>query len=176
MAYVKLWKIVVDSPISFRTVNYMAANSGELRTQMLVQHGGNEPWYRVKGTGPIDYNALGKHNLPEIPRAVGFSTLYLQSLLAIGISMTWTGPSLPLVWKVGTGDYLMPVVGLSKFWAVVTPAGGSTVTYLPPQVRPFFATAANGNNAGLRINTYGLDAGDFVPTDMSFSIAVYGTP
>lgn len=177
MAYVKTYKVVPDSAVGFATINSIAANAAELRTQMLIQHGGDESWYRTKGAGPIDYAALGRHNLVEVARSVGYAGTFVQTLTSTGIAMTWTGPGIPLVWKVGTGDYLMPVVGLSRFWATVTPVGGTSVTYLSPQVRPFFATVANGNNAGLRINTFALNGSSvFAAADMSFAIALYGTP
>lgn len=176
MARVKLYKVVPDSPIGTATINQAADNAAELRTQMLVGHGDHEEWLSVRGDGPLDYNAIGRHNLDEIPRSVGYGLLYLQTLLTNGVTMGWPGYGIPYAWKAGIGDYLLPVLGLSKFWAKVSAVGGTSVTYMEPRVRPFAATVANGNNAGLRVNTFALSGGDFVPLDMSFGIALYGTP
>lgn len=178
MSYVKNYLVVVDGPIGYQTINQIADNAAEMRTQMLVEHGDVEylPGVARKGAPAFDVHQLGRHDLEEIARSVGYALLYAQSVTTVGMGMQWTGPGIPSIWKVGTGDYLMPVVGLSSFWATAAPVGGSTVTYLPPQVRPFYASAANGNNSGLRINTYKLDAGDFVAADMSFTIALYGAP
>lgn len=177
MAYVKLYKVVTDGPIGYQTVNQLADNAADLRTQMLVEHGDHEAGSGVlRGASAADYNALGKHNLEEVPRTVGYAATYIQTISTLGVQWQWVGPGIPFLWKVGTGDYLLPVVGLSTFWAVVTPVAGTTVTYLSPRVRPFYATSANGNNAGIRINTFALSAGDFVAADMSFGLALYGSP
>ncbi len=65
---------------------------------------------------------------------------------------------------------------LSSFWAIPCHFVGSSVTAVPPQVRPFYASAANNNNAGLWVSTFKLDSGDFIPDDQAFSFALYGTP
>lgn len=184
MSFVKLYQVRQDSPISYQFVNQLADNQADLRTQLFVQHGDVEHLpgaKKVTGAPAFDYHALGRHDLDEIPRSVGAAALYLQSSpstgVTTGINLQWTGPGIPSIWKVGDGDYLLPVVGLATWWAKVSILGGTGTTYLEPQVRPFYATAANGGNSGLRVITYMLDSGTgyFVPTDANFSIALYGT-
>lgn len=177
MAYRKLYKVVVDSPIGYQTINQMADNAADLRTQMLVEHGDREFFQAFGGAVGVDYLALGRHELDEVPRSVGYATTFTQTDSTIGVQYRWAGAGIPFVWKVGTGDYILPVVGLSTFWAKVSQsADDNSVTFLEPRVRPYYATAANGNNAGLRVCTFALDSGDFIPRDMSFGIALYGAP
>jgi hypothetical protein len=176
VAFVKLYKIVQDSPVSYQYANQLSDNQQALKDLMAVEHGTVEYQPGAKGVAgapALDYHRLGRHDLAEIPRTVGAATLSLLNLTTIGIAPTWMGAGISTVFKVDIGVYLIPIVGLTSWWAVVTPAAGSTVTYLH-QVRPFYASTANGNNAGLRVYFYRLDSTDFVPVDASFSIALYG--
>lgn len=179
MAFVKLFYVIQDSPVGYQTVNQLAANTKDLHDRLETEHGTVEylPGVLQKGGKPVfDFNVLGRHNTEEVPRSVGVAELALAPAATIGVSFNWAGPGIGAVWKVGTGDYLIPVVGLSRFRAKVSHRGSSTIMYLPPQVRPFYPSAANGNNVGIRVRFFKLDAGDFVAADNSFSIALYGTP
>lgn len=181
MAFQKLYKVVQDSPVGYQYVNQLADNQADLRTQLFVQHGSSEFILGAqKGSSPsFDFHTLGRHDLDEIPRSSGYAALYLQSSPSTGvttnIALSLTGPGIPTIWKWSDGVFLLPVVGLATWWAKVSVVGGAGTTYLEPQVRPFYPSSANGNNAGLRVYTYKLDAGSFVPYDASFSIDLYGT-
>lgn len=183
MSFVKLYKVTQDSPISYQFANQLADNQSDLRTQLQVQHGDEEyiPGIFSIG-GPIsDFHRLGRHDLDEIPRSSGRTALYIQSSpstgVTLGIAFTFTGPGIPTIWKIADGDYLLPVVGLGTWWAKVSQYGGSGTNYLEPQVRPFYPSAANGNNSGIRVTTYRFDPGTtfFEPYDSGFSIDLYGT-
>lgn len=182
MAFQKTYKVVQDSPGSFELVNQLADNQADLRTQLFVEHGIEEPlpYGKPKGAPAFDYHRLGRHDLAEVPRTVAQALLFLQSSSLTGVTsniqFNWTGPGLPFVFKYATGSFLLPVIGLKTWWAKASVLGGAGLTYLEPQVRPFYASQANGNNSGIRIYTYKLVSGDFVLTDASFSIALYGDP
>ncbi len=170
MAYVKLYKFIGDSRLGYQTVNQLAANVDEMRTAMYVQHGGEEP------AAQDAFDRLGHHNITEIPRGVANLITYSTGLLAIDAKFTWTQPAMPSVWRVGIGEYVVRVVGLSEFWGKVSCFGSSGTTYLEPQCRSFYPVATNGFNAGLHIWTYVLSGGDFVANDVPFSIALHGIP
>lgn len=179
MAFSKLYSVVPDGAIGYQTLNQAADNNAELRTQTFVEHGTREPGTPgglTRNPSAPDYARLGRHNLLEIPRTVSQMQLYLLPSLTIQTSLVWTGVGINSVWRWSTGVYLAHVVGLSTFWATAVALAGSSVTYLPPIVRPFYASATNGNNAGLWISTYSLDTGDFVPIDSAITLALYGSP
>ncbi len=178
MAWSKLYKVIVDGPIGYQTMNQLADNAADIRTQMLAEHGDVEylPGIAKKGAPTVDYHRLGRHDLIEIPRTVAITALTFISTTQLGVELKWNGVGIPSVTKLAEGEYELPVLGLSTFWAKVTTQGGSTVTYLEPQVRPFYPSAANGSGAGLRVYTFGLVGGAFVPTDMPFAVALYGEP
>lgn len=178
MARVKLYKVVVDSPIGFATINQLADNAAELRTQLAVEHGTLEPGARGGfGRREIDYTALGRHNLTEIPRSVAHAISFTSSP-AGGTSamLQWVTAGIAGIWRVGTGDYMLPVIGLPYFWGKASVVSDLSATYLEPQVRPFFPSASNGYNSGLRVSIYALSGGAFSAADASFSLALYGTP
>lgn len=177
MAYSKLYKLVQDSQFSYQFANQLADNQQEMHDLQLVEHGDVEylPGILSKGAPAVDYHKLGRHDLEEVPRSIGFAALYLQSFTSVGIQWNLNGPGIPFVIKDDVGSYIIPVVGLRTWWAKVSQLAGSGLTYLEPQVRPFYPSVTNFMNQGIRIYTYALDSGDFVPTDMSFSIALYGT-
>lgn len=187
MAFVKLYKVIQDGPLGYQFVNQLADNSAEMRTQMLVQHGSEDPDFRTKQQGALgfDYHELGRHDRYEIPRSVATSALFYDASSATVpayASLNLAGPGCPTIWRWGVGLYMIPVVGLSKFWAsnpIVF--NGSTLSFA--QSRSF--TAANryvsgalsfGSASGLWISTYALSAGDFIAADMTFSFALYGEP
>jgi len=177
MSFVKLYQVIVDGPLGYQTVNQLSDNAEEMRTVMYVEHGSHDPSLStVKGSNAFNYSVLGRHDLDEIPRSVGFALLFQQTLNTTNVAFSWSGVGIPSVWRAGVGGYLLPVLGLSTFWAVASASGDGSSVLLAPQVRPFHATKANGNNAGLRINTYSLASGNFDLADMSFGIALYGTP
>lgn len=181
MAYEKGYQVVMDSPVGKQTINRELGNQDEIRAQLLVEHGGNEygisfgAWGILKSPqfGP-KYDVIGRHNLPEIPRAIG-RVLY-TSTPSVSVKFQWTGPGMPSLLRVGAGDYYIATVGLSKIWAVARAMGAVGTRYLEPQVRPFTASSANGFNTGIHVKTLALSGGDFVATDMSFVIALYGQP
>lgn len=177
-AFSKLYKVTQDSPVSYQYVNQWADNQQNLRELQLVEHGDNEylPGSQVPAAPGLDFHSLGRHDLDEIPRSVGQATLKLAAGYTINVSYDWTGPALPSIWRVDVGVYWLVVKGLKTWWAKVSQRGSGSITYLEPQVRPFYASSTNGGNAGLRLYFYKLDAGDFVPADNSFSIALYGKP
>lgn len=175
----RLYKVITDSPVGYQTINQFAENQQELKDRLAAEHGtaGFEKLPLLQRGGPpvgFDYKGLGRHNAQEIARTVGAVQLTLSPTATIGVQLAWAGPGIPLVWKIGTGDYLLPVVGVTNFWAHVPPFGSATIVYLPPQVRPFFPSAANGNNTGIRVRCFKLDAGDFVPADSAFFLTLYG--
>lgn len=176
MAYSKLYMLTQDSPPGYQYFNQWADNQADLRELQLAEHGDQEyvAASQVPSGSMFDYHQLGRHDLEEIPRTVGSATLKLGGGYSIQVSYDWVGPALPLIWRFDVGVYQLVVLGLTTWWAKVSQRGSSTITYLEPQVRPFYASAANGNNAGLRIYLHKLDAGDFIPADNSFSIALYG--
>lgn len=181
MAYVKLFKVLVDSPLGYQSVNQAADNFADIRTQLSVEHGTNEYgasfglWGVLNGAGfGLKYDLIGRHNLPEIPRSVGYAATYLAAFVVN--AFRWAGPGIPYVIRNSAGNYTVPVVGLSSFWAKVSQVGSASVTNLEPQVRPFYPAATNRFTVGLNIITYQLSGAALVATDMDFSIALYGTP
>lgn len=176
MAYVKNYLLTQDSPPGFQYFNQWADNQADLRALHLEEHGDTEynPGVLVKNAPAFDYHQLGRHDLDEIPRTVAAATLKLTSGYSIDVSYDWTGPALPLIWRVDVGFYILAVLGLKTWWAKVSQRGSGTITYLEPQVRPFYPGGAFGNNQGLMLFFHKLDAGDFIPADNSFSIALYG--
>lgn len=188
MAFKKLYKVIQDGCLGFQTVNQHADNCADLRTQLLVQHGSND--HAMYGTiagfnspggalppAAVDYRRLGKHNLPEIPRTVLQTTLYLantSTVPQIGSEVIWGGPGIPMCWRIGVGQYLLPVIGLGLFWGKATALVGASISGIEPQVRVLYSSQG-GNNA-LSVTTYQLDTGDFVPADQSFTLALYGIP
>ncbi len=186
MAFVKLYRVVEDSPLGYQTVNQMADNQADLRTQLLVQHGYSDPngftgiGKVIGGTvaAPPDFHLLGRHDLTEVPRGVA-QTLVFSQFAGFGTFSTglaWTGPGISSVQWVSTGVYFLPVVGLATFWAKVTPLVAVGVTALEPQVRQMFTSTLGGPITGLQVSLFKLDAGDFIPDDQAFTIALYGTP
>ena len=184
MAFQKLFYVIQDGTLGYQTVNQMADNQADFRTQMLVQHGSSDPnafgrLFKPGGAAVPDYHDLGRHDMVEIPRSVAQTYLFLlnaSQVPTIGAGMLWNGSGCPTCWKVDVGQYLLPVVGLSSFWAKASPLVGSSITPLEPQVRPFYASSGNGGNNGLWVSTYQLDAGDFIPADQAFTLALYGKP
>jgi len=183
MSFVRLYKVVQDSPVGYQTVNQLADNAEDLQTNMGVEHGETEyPGAGSKAGGGLAiprWDALGHHNLIEIARTVSRSYLFLNNasqVPAIGSALGWTGPGIPWLLKIDVGVYFLPVLGLSSFWAVPMHFSGSGVTYLPPQVRPFTASTANGPVNGLWVSTYELAGGNFTSQDRDFSLALYGIP
>ncbi len=180
MAYRKLFKVVVDSPLGLQTINQLADNATDLREQLLVQHGGLET------TSPLNLLRLGQHNLVEIPRTVGQTYLYDIQPSSRGIAMSWTGPGVEGVWRYSTGIYSVNVIGLSNWWLDATAlCDDYAATYLKPLVVPVYPTAANPNFNAAFIATYALGDAvttpvgttrDFVLTDMAFSFTLYGEP
>lgn len=186
MAFKKLYRVVQDSPLGYQTVNQMADNHADLRTQLLVQHGYSDPdgfagiGKVIGGTPPAppDFHLLGRHDLTEIPRGVA-QTLVFSQFAGFGTfssGLAWTGPGISSVQWISTGIYFLPVVGLSEFWAKVTPLTAVGVTPLEPQVRQMFASTLSGPLTGLRVVLFKLSAGDFVPDDQAFTIDLYGNP
>lgn len=184
MAFEKGYQVVMDSPVGKQTINRELANQDEVRAQLLVEHGNNEygipygAWGILKSPqfGP-KYDVIGRHNLPEIPRAVG-RVLYTASP-TLAVKFLWTGPGMPSLLRAGAGDYYIATIGLSKkIWATARAIGAVGTRYLEPQVRPFTASSGNGYNSGIHVVTYALDTGvgDFVLTDMSFVVTLYGQP
>lgn len=180
MTFRKLYLVDVDGAVGFQTVNQMADNAADLRTQMFVQHGSVERIERRGGGDTPSFDLLGHHNIVDIPRSVAQSTLSLLSAgqtVTIGSHLLWSGPSCPSLLKVDVGQYLLPVLGLGKFWAVGGVTGaGSTLVALPPQIRFFSSSSGGLTSVGLWVSTYQLSAGDFVPADLPFSFALHGTP
>lgn len=170
MSFVRLYKILADSPVGFQTFNQAGSNLDEMRTQMFVGHGENELGY---GQSLVDYSRLGRHDLKEVARTVGNAVLTTTAFLAPDVGIGWTGVGIPSAFRIAAGDIYMPVIGLAQ-WFVdgVTLVG--TGTYLPPQFRSFYAGSANGSFSGLSVRTYALNAGTFVATDVAFSFALYG--
>ncbi len=179
MAFTKHYKVITDSPIGYQLINGIAANAAELRTQMFVEHGQVEPLARA--AQGLDYHRLGRHDLPEVPRAVGYAAIRLATITTLGIGFQWTGPGIPYVTKLATGAYEVTVVGLSTFWAKVTPSLGGVFPLLEPRVRPFYAgtlspSGFKNTTSGLRINTFADVGAGFIAFDMNFAIALYGEP
>lgn len=181
MAFVKLYTVVQDSPVGYASVNQLAANAAEMRTQMFIEHGSRDPAsFLSKSGGPIafNYDELGHHNLTEIPRGVA-KTLVFSQFAGFGTfssGLAWTGPGIPNCYWVSTGVYFLPVVGLATFWGKATALTDSTDTVLEPQCRSLMPSITTGLGAGLQVSLLKLDSGDFIPADFPFTLALYGTP
>ncbi len=186
MSYLKLYKVTQDGAVGYQTVNQLADNAADLRTQLAVEHGTVDPSiFHPKVAGGfgnrpplIDYHGLGKHDLQEIPRGVA-QTLVFSQFAGFGTFSTglaWTGPGISSVQWISTGVYFLPIIGLSSFWAKVTPLVAVGVTALEPQVRQLYSSTIYGPVNGLQVSLFKLDAGDFIPDDQAFTIALYGTP
>ncbi len=186
MAFSKLYTVVQDSPLGYQTVNQMADNQADLRTQLLVQHGYSDPnaftgiGKVIGGTpaAPPDFHLLGRHDMTEVPRGVA-QTLVFSQFAGFGVfssGLSWTGPGIASVQWLSTGVYFLPIVGLSTFRAKVTPLVAVGVTAIEPVVRQMFASTLNGPLTGLRVALFKLSAGDFVPDDQPFTISLYGDP
>ncbi len=183
MSFKKLYKVVPDEGLGFQTLNQAADNNAEMRIQMFVEHGDREPGVFRSVAAPMgltrppvlpDYARIGRHDLVEIPRTVSNLSLYLTPSLSVGTQLGWSGVGVDSIWRIGVGEYLAHVVGLSSFWAIPCGLVGASVTSLTPQIRPFYPSASNNNNAGLWISTYALSGGAFVAADSVFTFALYG--
>lgn len=173
MAYAKLFKVIVNGALGFQTLNQAALNNDEMRTQMYVEHGEEE----VAKTVPYNFHELGRHDLPEIARSVLTTMLVIQPNLSVSVAMGLSGPGITIVWKLATGVYFLGVTGLSTWWCGgATCLAGASLTYLPPIVRPVYASSTTGGTSGIFVSTFKLDTGDFVPVDSAFTLALYGTP
>ncbi len=184
MSYVKLYKVVTDGPIGYQTFNQAALNNDEMRTQMRVEHGSEDPLTSFHpptfnggniSYGP-NYHRLGRHDVTNIPRTVAAAPLVLNPNYSLDITLGWTGDGISSITRNSVGFYTLTVVGLSTFWGVASCLAGQSLTNLPPVVRSFQASSATGGKSGLWVTIYSLDSGDFVPADCSFWLALYGTP
>lgn len=173
MAYEKNFKVIVDSPWGHQTANRMADNSAELRLKMFEQHGDAEMFVGHATMPAIGFDSWGRHSLSEIPKTIARATTALLTGGTLGIGVSWSGIGVPGIVRISAGKYIVPVVGLSTFWATSLLIAGSTVTMLHT-VRPYSATSTNGGGNGLWISTYKLDSGAFIAFDASFSLSVYG--
>ena len=172
MAFSKLYTILADSPVGLQTFNQAGLNNDEMRTQMAVEHGARD---RVTGGGgaAFDWGQLGRHDLREIPRSVAKAELVTVPNATFLIEMELGGPGLLYVWRWNTGVYVLPVFGLATWYATATSLVGASRTDVPPQCRSFYPTVSSGS-ASIWVSTYTLSAGDFVPVDSGFTLALYG--
>lgn len=178
MSFVKLYKVLQDGRIGYQTLNQAADNHAETRTQMYVEHGSNEGLLGPKSFGApstTDFHAIGRHDLDEIPRAVGSVAMGLQPNGTLFPILQWRGQPIGTLTRVSTGLYWITITGLSSFWATVICSATAGDTYIVQQ-RPESPSAANGGQSGLWVSIFRLSAGDFVPVDAGFTMAVYGSP
>lgn len=187
MAFVKLYKVMQDGAVGYQTINQLAENAADLRAQMLTEHGGYDPsvFHSSVATGfgppapaPIPYDQLGHHNITEIPRGVA-QTLIFSQFAGFGTFSTgvaWNTPGITSVQWVSTGVYFLPVVGLSTFWAKVTPLVAVGITALEPQVRQINTASYMGTISGLRVSLFKLVGAAFVADDQAFTVVLHGNP
>lgn len=183
MAYVKLPKLVQDSPIGFQTVNQLADNMAAMKTLMEAEHGTFEPSIfpplnpnrtgraDLFATVAFDFNQLGLHNLAEVPRSVVSASVYVPGASDDAtLRLSLTGPAIGFINRWSTGVYTFAINGLTNYWAIATPSGSGANARLA-LCRPNYAGQNSFNS--LVVNTYVLNV-TTVLTDYNFWLAVYG--
>lgn len=175
MAYTKLPKIVTDYSLGYQSINTLSGNFTAQFSAWQAEHGTAEPQYdRDRNTIQAPPNQqIGAHSSPAIPRAM-VRVMVPASTFAFPAAQSSGGPFIGQVWRYGTGLFLVEVTGLQTWWGRATPAVTSSSTQARVVARTL-VPPTSGQPQGVWCVAYTNVAGTWTKTDMTFSLAIYGS-
>lgn len=169
MAYTKLTKITADLALGYQGVNKLRDNFEAHYAAWSLRHGESE----VQSAAPNLF--MGHHNDDKIPRdVIGVTVSYVGQFVAPLLSTTG-GNFVRNPVRLSTGVYQFPIIGLSTFWGEVISQASSVTPVNYAKAVSYYSGIVAGQQSSIIVSTNVISGGTFTPTDMNFTLTIYGT-
>ena len=187
MSYAFQQLVEQDVPVGYQTVNQARDNLIALREVLVAEHGYGMPPLAGgirRGAGGNfgslsfpNWRTLGQHNSTKIQRAAAYVS-FLSPFYGTSNStpyFQWASSAMLSVSRFSWGSYMIPVSGLSVYWATATCYGTSASQKLFATVRPYYPPSGSPGTPAIFVQTFELSTGAFGPADgIDFSVHIYG--